>query len=460
MPQGSRMTADPRMENELLRRIDERDPDSVLTFTKTLEPSETSLTISQLPEAEQDVFWQLLIVADSDFAADLAEHFPDDYAEDLIEDMDADSAAKFLDHFDSDEQFQVLSRLDEEQSELILKRMSDEESIDVERRLRYDRFTAGGLMVTEILVFPHGASREEMTRALRENYELHRSYEHRYIFEVDEGNHWRGSIPMRKLVYTPEEEDPSTLYGPHIQPVQATDELDDLRAIFDRVDHSVVPVLDEQGILVGALTRAAVLEAVAKRQEEQLMQFGGVIGGEELRIMPFATRCLKRLAFLMPSILLSYLAVGVIAVYEPVVEEITALAIFLPMVANLSGAAGNQAVAVSIRELTLGLIEKKQLGRVLYKEIMLGLLNGLAIGVVLGGIAFVMRSEEGPLLPVVLAGSYTVSSIFAVCVGGSLPLVMKRLGVDPAMLSSPVLTTLTDMASFFLVLSLASHLLL
>ncbi len=452
--------ADLSLEDELLRHIEARDPAAVLAFTRDLEPSETSLTISQLPEAEQDVFWQLLILADSDFAADLAEHFPDDYAEDLIEDMDPESAAKLLDRFDSDEQYEVLSRLDEEQSEQILERMSDEESADVERRLQYERFTAGGLMVTEILVFPQGASRDEMTRSLRDNYDLHRSYEHRYIYEVDAHNRWRGSIPMRKLVYAPVNDDPSTLYAPHIQPVQATDDLDELRSIFDRVDHSVLPVLDEEGVLVGALTRASVLEAVAKRQEEQLMQFGGVIGGEELRVMPFATRCLKRLAFLLPSILLSYIAVGVIAVFEPVVEQITTLAIFLPMVANLSGAAGNQAVAVSIRELTLGLLDKKQIGRVLYKEIMLGLINGLAIGAILGLITFVMRGEEGIVLPFVLAGAYTISSMLAVCIGGSLPLLMKRLGVDPAMLSSPILTTLTDMASFFLVLSLASKLLL
>jgi len=130
------------------------------------------------------------------------------------------------------------------------------------------------------------------------------------------------------------------------------------------------------------------------------------------------------------------------------------------MVANLSGAAGNQAVAVSIRELTLGLMDHKSFMRVFTKEVFLGLINGIAIGCILGCLTYLLRPGAGPILPLVIGGSYACSSVLAVCLGGGLPLLMKWLKVDPAMLSSPVLTTLTDMISFFLVLSIASAVLL
>lgn len=451
---------EPNTDEQLKALLEARDEKAVVEFMRDLPPAETSITVTNLSEEDQDLFWTLLIAGDSELAADLAEHFPDDYAEDLVEDLDADSAAKLLDHFDSDDQYEILSRLDEDQSEEIMERMSDIESLDVERRLKYERFEAGGIMMTEILVYPKGIKRQDIVNDLRDNYEKHRPYEHRYLFEVDTEGRLSGTIPMRKFVYAPLDWDREDLYGRKVEPVQATTDLEELRSIFDRVDHSVVPVVDEENHLLGAVTRAAVQEAIAKRQEEQLMQFGGLISGEELRIMPFSSRCLKRLAFLLPSILLSYLAVGVIALYEPVIQQISVLAVFLPMVANLSGAAGNQAVAVSIRELTLGLIDKRHLLRVLGKEVLLGLLNGMAIGLILGGITYMMRPEQTWMLPAVIGLSYTCSSVVAVCVGGCLPLLLKRLDVDPAMLSSPVLTTLTDMSSFFLVLSLASAFLL
>lgn len=451
---------DQNIDDELKALLEAQDASALAEFMRSLPPSDTSITVTNLSEDDQELFWPLLISVDSDLAADLAEHFPDDYAEDLVEDLDAESAAKLLDHFDSDEQYEILSRLDEEHSEEILGMMTDIESSDVERRLKYERDTAGGIMMTEILVYPEGITRQQIVNDLRDNYEKHRPYEHRYLFEINKDGKLTGTIPMRKFVYAPLDWNREDLYEKHVQPVQAITDLEDLRATFDRVDHSVVPVVDENGILLGAVTRAAVQEAVAKRQEEQLMQFGGLISGEELRIMPFSTRCIKRLMFLLPSILLCYLAVGVIAVYEPVIKQISVLAVFLPMVANLSGAAGNQAVAVSIRELTLGLIDKRHLTRVLGKEVFLGLINGVAIGAILGGITYLMRPEMTLMLPLVIGLSYTFSSIIAVCVGGCLPLLLKRVDIDPAMLSSPMLTTLTDMASFFLVLSLASALLM
>lgn len=448
------------LHDELDALLESGDGREVAAFIRRLPPGETSLTITHLREEDQDRFWKLLISADSELAADLVEHFPDDYAEDLLGDMDLDVAARFLDRIDSDDQYEILSRLDETLSEEILARMTAVEARDVERRLQYDRFSAGGMMMTEILVYPANHPRRHIVNDLRKNYERHRSYEHRYLFEVDAEGKLAGTIPMRKFAYAPMDADRKTLYSRRIEPVEATTPLDEVRATFDRVDHSVLPVVDDRGVLRGAITRAAIQEAVAKRQEEQLMQFGGLISGEELRIMPFGGRCLKRLSFLLPSIVLSYLAVSVIALYEPVIHELTILAVFLPMVANLSGAAGNQAVAVSIRELTLGLIDKDHLLRVLGKEVVLGFLNGMAVGIVLGGITWLMQPEGDWRLPAVIAVSYTGSSVIAVCVGGSLPLLLKRLGVDPAMLSSPVLTTLTDMASFFLVLSLAGAFLL
>jgi magnesium transporter len=152
---------------------------------------------------------------------------------------------------------------------------------------------------------------------------------------------------------------------------------------------------------------------------------------------------------------LSYVAVTIIAAFEPTIERLTVLAVFLPMLANLSGAAGNQAVAVSIRELSLGLVKSGDVLRVMRKEMLIGLFNGVAIGAVLGLIVLFTR-DEPYFVPLVIAVAYAINSVLAVCLGGSLPLLLKATKVDPAMVSSPVLTTLTDMGAFFLTLSFAA----
>ena len=161
----------------------------------------------------------------------------------------------------------------------------------------------------------------------------------------------------------------------------------------------------------------------------------------------------------MPNVLLSYIAVSVIGFYEPVIEKLTALAIFLPMVANLSGAAGNQAVAVSIRELALGLIDERDMFLVWRKEVLVGLINGVLLGLMLTLVTLTMRHEQ-PVLAGLIGISYALTSILAVTFGGGLPLVLQRIGVDPAMLSSPILTTLTDLFSFATVLTLAATVIL
>jgi len=446
-------------EEELADLLEKQDSAALVAVVRERPADELVQSVSALGVTERRAFWEQLIDADEALAADVTEHFPEVFHADLLTVLPPDRAAQFVSHIDSDEQVDLLSHLDRHTAEQILKQMPPKQTADIRRRLSYERYSAGGIMITEIIQFSEEMTRDDITDDLRAHYEEHRVFEHRYIFLKDAEGRFSGLVPMRRLVYSPADVPLSQLKVDHIEPIGPELSLDELLNIFDRVDFSVLPVLGPDGKLMGAVNRAITQEALAERQEAQLMEFGGIIGGEELRTMAFRNRVLKRLAFLMPSVLLSYLAVSVIAVFEPVIEQITALAIFLPMVANLSGAAGNQAVAVSIRELTLGVINERQVLRVWKNEVWLGLVNGFALGLILGVVTFLTRMDD-PLLGVVVGIAYMLSSVLAVSLGGLLPLFLKRLRVDPAMLSSPMLTTLTDMISFFLVLSLAAGLLL
>lgn len=170
--------------------------------------------------------------------------------------------------------------------------------------------------------------------------------------------------------------------------------------------------------------------------------------------MPLLARSGRRLSWLSLNIVLNIVAASVIAIYQDTLAAAIALAVFLPMVSDMSGCSGNQAVAVSMRELSLGLVRPTELLRVLGKEASLGVINGLALGILLGAIAFLWKGS--PFLGLVVGGALAVNTVVAVSLGGAIPLLLKRAKLDPALVSSPLLTTVTDMCGFFFVLSFAS----
>jgi magnesium transporter len=185
-----------------------------------------------------------------------------------------------------------------------------------------------------------------------------------------------------------------------------------------------------------------------------MMRMRGIVGGDEIRALPTFTRMRRRLSWLSVNIVLNLIAASVIALYIDTLGAVIALAVFLPIISDMSGCTGNQAVAVSMRELALGIAKPSDALRVLRKELSVGLMNGFALGMLLGGVAWLWKGNV--YLSLVVGGSLLLNTLIAVSIGGSVPLLLKRFGVDPALASGPILTTITDICGFFLVLSFAA----
>ena len=173
--------------------------------------------------------------------------------------------------------------------------------------------------------------------------------------------------------------------------------------------------------------------------------------------MPLFKRSTRRLSWLSINIVLNIIAAGVIALYQDTLEQAIVLAVFLPIISDMSGCSGNQAVAVSIRELTLGLVRPKELFHVLSKEATLGIVNGVVLGLLLGGAALLWKGN--PYLGLVVGVALAANTLVAVSFGGLIPLMLRAMKADPALASGPLLTTITDMCGFFFVLSFATLLL-
>ncbi len=424
-------------------------------FVQLLPPEDTAYTINQLSEGEQTALWSMMSQVRPQFAADLMEHFADEHAADMLEDLTPEAAAAIVDEMDSDEQTDLLAELPEADKQAILREMDPDEASDVRQRLAYPEDTAGGLMITEYLHYPSDTTIDSVIVDLRTHSEEYGDHELRYLYITDRTEKLVGVVQLRSLLLAAPGRKLADLKMADAVSMSVAATLDELEDLFDRVDFPSVPVIDDAGVLCGVVRRSAVQEALRERGSDDFLKSFGIIGGEELRSMSLHSRWTRRLAFLVPSLILSGIAVSIIAMFESVIAELTMLAIFLPLVANLSGAAGNQAVAVSIRELALGLVMPRDVWRVVRKELLVGLINGVLIGAVLL-LAVWWRDADKLALGCLVAGAYALNCVLAVCLGGGLPLLLKRLGIDPAMLSSPILTTLTDAGAFFLTLSFAA----
>jgi len=233
--------------------------------------------------------------------------------------------------------------------------------------------------------------------------------------------------------------------------------LEDLEEFFERTERSSVPVVDAHQALVGVVYQEDVAQAMSERSEKDYLKMQGIVGGDEIRTLPIMVRARRRLSWLSVNILLNIIAASVIAFYEDTLSAVIALAVFLPIVSDMSGCSGNQAVAVSIRELSLGITKPVDVLRVWLQEIKVGVINGVVLGILLGLAAQLWKGN--PWLGLVVGGALAVNTMVAVSLGGVVPLVLKRLRFDPAASSGPILTTVTDMFGFFLVLSFATLLL-
>lgn len=440
--------------SELEALIQAGNGEAIAHFLHLLPPEDTAYTLSHLGEDDRRRMFEQLSSSAPELGADLLEHFVDEYAAGLITELEPEHAAALVDEMDSDEQADVLAVLTKEDLEAILREMDPQDAEDARERLGYDEDVAGGLMINEYLFYNQGQTVAEVTTDLHARAEEYAEYEVRYLYVVDDRDRLTGVVPLRSLLLVPGWKKIEAQQIRNPVTVTIDTHLDALHDLFDRVDYSAVPVVDHAGKLVGVVQRAAVQEAIGERESDQFLKFGGIIGGEELRSMTIGSRTLRRLAFLLPIMVLLLASATVIALFEDTVARLPILAAFLPVVAGICGSGGNQAVAVSIRELSLGLIDSSDFMQVLMKELVVALL----IGAVLGAVLFIVVAlwQQNIQLALVLGGAIPFVVTVSKTIGGTVPVLLKKTGLDPAMAAGPIVTTIVDFVGFFTVLMLAS----
>jgi magnesium transporter len=383
----------------------------------------------------------------------LAEMPEEAHASETLAAMDPGRAAAIVRELDDDDAADILGELDPRQQEQILSGIGDRAEVD--RLLGYDEETAGGRMTTHVVTVPAIATAEQALEEIRRQAEeVQDFYE---VFVVDKDHKLVGVLPFKDLVISRPE-----------RPVRAfmtdadifvTPDLDqeEVARLMARYNLPSVPVVDDGGRLLGRVTFDDVIDVVEAETTEDLLQFGGVSADEDLAA-GWKDAVRSRLPWLSLNLLTAFLAGGVVYLFQHTIQRTLALAVWMPIIAGMGGNAGTQALAVTVRRLALGLIPVDVFTRVVGKEILVGITNGVLMGAAVGTVAAMMG--EGGRLGVVVFLAMSGNLMVAGFAGAFIPLVLERTGVDPAVASSIFVTTFTDVCGFLLLLGLAGWILL
>lgn len=418
----------------LTRRFLTTFPREAARRLESLSAGETAATLAAQDPRQVIPVWESLLPG---LAAAALEALPEDAARAVLSEMDTGRAAV------------VLSRLSPQAQERLLELLAPTEAEGLRELMGFPDDSAGYLMDTRILAF-----RGEMTAT--EALQRLRSFPARptrNVLLVDDANRLSARVPIERLALADGDEPIETLAYPPVAIAYGTDPVSDVVDKLNRYRLEELPVIDIDGRLLGVIRPARLAEAA---QEEVSVDIQTMVGASKeeraLSSSLFAVR--KRQPWLQINLLTAFLAASVVAVFEDTIARYTALAVLLPVVAGQSGNAGAQALAVTMRGLALREIGTRHWLRVTSKETAAGLLNGLGIALTCSIGVYVWSGNVGLVL--VIASSMVLSMLAAGAAGAMVPIILKRLGQDPAQSSSIVLTTVTDVAGFFSFLGIAT----
>lgn len=454
-PPADASTAQDGLVETLVQRLnDDSDREAVVSelteLLQTLDVAEQARVLDRLDAEERQQLFESL---DPEEAAEVVENLSEGQAATVIGDLSPELAADVCEQLPSEVLADVLGDLSRGDAEAVISAMDPEEAAEARQLTQYADDVAGGLMATEFLTVPSDFTVGQVIDKLTDGADEYRDFDVQYVYVIDSEECLVGVLPLREMVLSKRARPVANVMIPSPLALRDLTTLDELEDFFDNHGFFGVPVVNEQQQLLGVVRRSSVEQALANLADDRYRKSQGLVA-EELRSMPLLLRSRRRLAWLSANIVLNAIAASVIVAFEGTLQQVIALAVFLPIISDMSGCTGGQAVAVTMRELALGLARPSDLWRVWTKEISVGIINGISLGILLGLGGILMYGN--PWLGLVVGTALCLNTLVAVSIGGCIPLVLKKYNLDPAVGSGPLLTTVTDMCGFFIVLGLAT----
>ncbi|MGA0564869.1 magnesium transporter [Ancylobacter sp. VNQ12] len=428
--------------------IETRQVDTLRGLIANLHESDLARLIEALPASDRPLMIELL---GSDFDFTALTELDETVRLQILEELPTQTVVDGVRDLDSDDAVYILEDMDDADKQEILDSLSVPERAALQRSLDYPEESAGRRMQTEFIALPPFWTVGQALDYIGETEGLPEVFFE--VFIVDPSYHLTGSVPLDRLIRTKRGIKLGEVVTPDRHVVKATDDQEDVARVFERYNLISAPVVDDGERLVGVLTVDDIVDVIQEEADEDLKALGGVAGDEELSDS-FWYIAKSRFSWLLLNLIAANIASFVISMFEGELQRMVALAVLMPIVASQGGNAGTQTMTVAVRALATRELRASNARRVIARELLVGLFNGVVFAVIMAAVVFARFGIAD--LGIVIALAMIINLVAAALGGILIPLALNRLKVDPAVSSGPFVTTITDVVGFFAFLGIAS----
>lgn len=431
--------------------LDQQNTAELLYQIKSLHPSEIADLIETLDEAQR---YQFLDLTKDHLDPDFFSYLDENIREDIFDYLGTPAFAKVVEQLESDDAVDVIRDLDEPDQEAVLSAVSAQERALLKEGLSYPEDSAGQIMQRELVSIPQFWSVGQVIDFLR--HEKDGPEDFYDLFVVNAKHHPIGTLSAGRVMRSERDVPVASIMNDKVKRIPATMDQEEVAFLFRKYGLVSAPVINKAGSLIGVITVDDIVDVIDEEAEDDLLKLGGV---EESSLYDAILGTTKsRFRWLFVNLITAILASIVIGFFQPALEKFVALAVLMPIVASMGGNAGTQSLTVAVRALATKSLMSSNTNRFINREVIVGFLNGCLFALTIGFVAFLWFNSIP--IGIIIAVAMIVNMVVAGFAGATIPILLQKLGVDPAIASSVILTTVTDVIGFFAFLGLATLFLL
>ncbi|OFW01321.1 MAG: magnesium transporter [Acidobacteria bacterium RIFCSPLOWO2_02_FULL_68_18] len=423
---------------------------NLLNLLQKQHPADLAQVLGELADRDRQATFSLLADRNGRLAMETVSELGPESGAALLATKSAEEIARLAQEIPSDDAAALIDHLPEELSAAVLELMRPKQSGEVENLLEYDEQTAGRIMNPHVFALDEDLTVGEAITELQTNRDVEMVF---YLYVVDERRHLVGVTSLRRLLLVSPETPLKRIMTTDLISARVDMDQEEVARQVASYNLLAIPVVDEENKLVGVITVDDVIDVIKEEATEDIYRLAGV-AGDERAFTPAGESIRKRLPWLGVNLATAFLAASVVALFEGTIERITALAVFMPIVAGMGGNAATQTLTVIVRGIALGELTWSNSRKTLVKEAAVGVSNGVVLGLVAAAVAWSTRGS--PVLGLILCAAMIINMFVAATAGTLVPLGLRAANVDPALASSVFITTLTDVFGFFSFLGLAT----
>ena len=438
---------------QILHDLEKERSIGIRSKLSSLSPYEIARLLEAMEPSNREILWRMV---DQEDEGEVLKELVEDIRQNFINEMDTNQIIAATQDLELDDLADILSDLPNQITDEVIRALDRQDQIRLESVMSYGEDTAGGLTNPNILSIRRGLNIKGLIRYLRSLEKLPENTN--YIYVINRSNEYIGSVKLVDLFTEDADTSIEEIMDSEITPISASSSADQVITTFQNLDLISLPVVDKKNRLLGEITVDDVVDAIQDQANSEIFNMAGLDDEDDI-FAPVLISSKRRAVWLGANLFTAFVVASAVSLFQSTIDQIVILAVLMPIVASMGGVAGNQTLILVIRGIAMGKIQRSNALRLLSKEMMVSLVNGFFWAIIVSFFAVLIFQTSWEIGAIV--GVSMLLNIFASAIAGvTIPFVLKRIGIDPALASGVMMTTLTDVLGFVTFLGLATLFLL